>query len=166
MDLVVVEVVIGLAFLFFVISIVSSAVNEGISGILKLRARTLERGVVNLLTGSAKRLHQLPEGTEGLGFVWDVFANPLLDGYRHGDPLSSSVPPTTEGGKVDRKIKVSSYLASRSFRNALLDTASRLPTTGKAQHTDAAQQGADAAQQGADAAQEGTDAAQQGTDDP
>src|SRR6476469_3748070 len=58
MDWVIVEVVVGLAFLFFVISFVSSAIQEAIAGLFKLRARTLEKGVVNLLTGSSQSLRQ------------------------------------------------------------------------------------------------------------
>ncbi len=43
------EVAIGLAFLFFVLSTACSAVNEGIANLLGWRAKTLEDGVRNLL---------------------------------------------------------------------------------------------------------------------
>ena len=55
MDLVIVEVVVGLSFLFFLISIVSSAIQEAISGVFKLRARDLEIGVINLSPASPAR---------------------------------------------------------------------------------------------------------------
>ena len=41
MNWVVVEVVIGLSFLFFLLSIVASALNEAIAGIFKLRGARL-----------------------------------------------------------------------------------------------------------------------------
>jgi hypothetical protein len=43
------DVLIGLFFLFFLLSIVCSAVNEGIATTLNLRAKTLERGIRNML---------------------------------------------------------------------------------------------------------------------
>ena len=48
-DLPALEVAIGLAFLFFVLSTACSAINEGIANLLGWRAKTLEDGVRNLL---------------------------------------------------------------------------------------------------------------------
>jgi len=50
------DVVIGLAFFYFLLSIVCSAINEGIATTFKLRARDLEKGIRNLLgsEGAAK----------------------------------------------------------------------------------------------------------------
>src|SRR5262250_1519313 len=45
----VLEVVAGLCFIFFVVSVFVSAVNEWISALLALRARDLETGLKNLL---------------------------------------------------------------------------------------------------------------------
>jgi hypothetical protein len=47
------DVLIGLFFLYFLLSIVCSSVNEGISAIFNLRAKDLERGIQNLLGGKA-----------------------------------------------------------------------------------------------------------------
>ena len=96
MDWLIVEVVIGLSFLFFLLSIVASAVSEAIAGIFKLRARVLEQGIVNLVTGSTKPA----ASDQSLGIVRDLYSSPLILGYGTG---SGSKP---------------SYLASRSFRNA------------------------------------------------
>jgi hypothetical protein len=104
MNWVIVEVVIGLSFLFFLLSIVASAVNEAFAGLFKLRARTLERGIKNLLTGSTH-----PSG-EGLGIVDELYAHSLVNGY---------------GKNKDKP----SYLSSRSFRNALLDVTNLLDAT-------------------------------------
>ena len=107
MDWLIVEVVIGLSFLFFLLSIVASAVSEAIAGIFKLRARVLEQGIVNLITGSTKPA----AGDPSLGIVRDLYESPLILGYGTG---SGSKP---------------SYLASRSFRNALFDVTGLLETT-------------------------------------
>ncbi len=107
MNWVVVEVVIGLSFLFFLLSIVASALNEAIAGIFKLRARTLERGIKNLLTGSSRPARD----DAGLQIVRDLYASPLVAGY----------------GASERSRP--SYLASRSFRNALLGVTNLLDTT-------------------------------------
>jgi hypothetical protein len=47
------DVLIGLFFLFFLLSIVCSAINEGIATALGLRAKTLEQGIRNLLASDA-----------------------------------------------------------------------------------------------------------------
>ena len=107
MDWLIVEVVIGLSFLFFLLSIVASAVSEAIAGIFKLRARVLEQGIVNLVTGSTKPA----ASDQSLGIVRDLYNSPLILGYGTG---SGSKP---------------SYLASRSFRNALFDVTGLLEAT-------------------------------------
>jgi len=104
MDWVIVEVVIGLSFLFFLLSVVASAVNEAIAGTLKLRASTLDKGVANLLTGSTRP----PDGDAEI--VRQLYANPLINGY---------------GKDKDKP----SYLSSRSFRDALFDVTELLAAT-------------------------------------
>jgi hypothetical protein len=44
-----IDVALGLAFLFFLLSIVCSSINEAIASFLRLRSRTLERGIRSLL---------------------------------------------------------------------------------------------------------------------
>ena len=123
MDWVIIEVVIGLAFLFFVISIVSSAVYEGIAAIFKLRARALERGVVNLLTGRAEPLRRAmadPDADQVGGLLRGVFNDPLISGYRVGQ---------ANVDVKDLRPKLPSYLASHSFRNALFNVTDLLEAT-------------------------------------
>jgi hypothetical protein len=107
MDLLIIEVVLGLSFLFFVLSILASAVNEGIAGIFRLRARTLEQGIVNLVTG-AKR----DEDEAGLAIVRHLYEHSVINGYGSG-------------------VNKPSYLSSRSFRNALFDVTKLLEATEK-----------------------------------
>ncbi len=143
MNLVIIEVVIGLSFLFFVISIVSSAVQEAIASIFKLRARKLEMGVVNLLTGKSVTLHhalndpnvsmETAAGADAIGtdagagdaenvgaMLTSFFEHSLIAGYRDGSSIDLN----------DRKPKLPSYLASRSFRNVVFDMTGLLSATG------------------------------------
>jgi hypothetical protein len=106
MDWTIVEVAVGLSFLFFLLSVVASAVNEAIAGIFKLRAKTLEKGITNLLTGSTRPT----DG--GLKIVGDLYRHTLVNGY---------------GKDKDKP----SYLSSRSFRNALFEVTGLLEATVK-----------------------------------
>src|SRR4051794_11115831 len=106
MDWVIVEVVVGLSFLFFVLSVIASALNEGIAGIFKLRARTLELGIVNLITGTSKP----PSNDAGLAIVRELYDHSLVRGYGQGNAKPS-------------------YLASASFRSALFDVTGLLEAT-------------------------------------
>jgi hypothetical protein len=49
-----IDVVVGLAFFYFLLSVVASAVNEGIASALNLRAKELEKGIVKLLGDAGK----------------------------------------------------------------------------------------------------------------
>jgi hypothetical protein len=100
----IVEVVIGLAFLYFLLSVVASAVSEAIAGATKLRARMLEEGITNLISGSTTPAAPEKE------IVRSLYEHQLVNGY----------------GKDGNK---PSYLSSRSFRNALLDITTLLGAT-------------------------------------
>lgn len=84
----VLEVVLGLSFLFALLSLVASGANELVAAGLKLRARTLERGIVNLLANrvdaEALYLHPLIQslylGNRRPSYIpRDKFALALLD---------------------------------------------------------------------------------------
>ena len=105
MDWVILDVVIGLSFLFFLLSIIAAAMNEAIAGIFRLRARMLEQGIINLINGTPK-----PQDDADMEIVRQLYAHSLVNGYSRG----TSKP---------------SYLASRSFRNALFDVTDLLEAT-------------------------------------
>lgn len=92
------EVAIGLVFVYLLLSLVCSAVNELLEGWLKNRAKDLERGLRELL--------QDPDGT---GLVKAVYEHPLINGLFNGkyDPAQKGNLP--------------SYIPARSFALALLD---------------------------------------------
>ena len=97
-DLVALDVVIGLIFLFFMLSIICSALQEGVAAIMNLRATTLRHGVENLLSGS-------PEITEeGKELTQRVYHHSLVQAL------------TRPGSKTGP-----SYIPSRTFVAALLN---------------------------------------------
>jgi Na+-transporting methylmalonyl-CoA/oxaloacetate decarboxylase gamma subunit len=102
-----IDTLIGLAFVFFLLSLVASAVTEGIAWATKRRANDLEKGLRSLINDPAQ-----------LDALLD---HPLLKQFAPAsDPKSSSpIPATTAGSK---KPRVPSYLAPRDFSLALLDT--------------------------------------------
>jgi hypothetical protein len=100
------EVGIGLAFVYLLLSLVCSVVNEWISGVMGLRAKNLEAGIRSLFSDG--KLASL--ASKGEEFISDAI-------YDHG--LIKSLYRT--GGKP-------SYIPSNLFAMALLDTL--VPTDG------------------------------------
>jgi hypothetical protein len=84
---VVLEVAIGLAYLYLLLSVICSAINEGLAGMLALRAKTLGAALRNLLDDStvdALYAHPLIQGLSGACRAPSyiparVFATALLD---------------------------------------------------------------------------------------
>jgi len=105
------EIAIGLIFVYLVLSLICSAMNELIEGLVKARAANLERGIRELLAD--------PQGT---GLVKAIYDHPLIGGLFKGayDP-----------GRVKRSVwarrKLPSYLPPRNFALALMDAV--LPAT-------------------------------------
>jgi hypothetical protein len=90
------DVLIGLFFLYFLLSIVCSSVNEGISAVLRLRAKNLETAMHKILDGETN-------------------AQAFYDHWR----VRALIKPPGRFIKVERK---PSYLPSRVFALTLIDT--------------------------------------------
>jgi len=86
-----IEVVLGLVFIYLLLSIICTAANELVAGLFKLRARNLLHGIENLLR------HQ---GIDGL--VDRFYSHPLIRSLSNGE-------------------KKPSYIPSRAFALALVD---------------------------------------------
>ena len=105
------DVAIGLAFLYFVFSLLASGLNEAISSVFALRARFLERGLRSML-------EQPGRGSEALD---KVVNHPLVRSLvRDADKVGDT-------RELKRRWKpwrqpLPSYLPSRTFSLALLDT--------------------------------------------
>jgi hypothetical protein len=105
------DVAIGVAFVFLLVSTLCSAIREGIESLLKTRATYLEYAVRELLGDR-----------DGKGLTTSVFAHPLIRGLFQGDyqPRSSKKPSLLQLGR-----DLPSYIPARSFAAALIDIAAR-----------------------------------------
>ena len=110
------DVAIGVIFVFVLVSIICSAIREGIESILKTRAAHLEHGIRELLHDRA-----------GTGLAKDLFQHPLVAALYEND--YESARPAHDGKKrpwaLARGGKMPSYIPSRSFAVALMDLAVR-----------------------------------------
>src|SRR6266487_3223494 len=101
------EVVIGLSFVYFVLSLICSAVTESIASMRGWRAAKLELGIKNLLSGS--------DSVTGEG---RFLAKQL---YEH--PLIQALIKPKDGKRARGEHPWPSYIPSRTFISALLDVA-------------------------------------------
>ena len=77
------DVAIGLVFLYIVLALVCSTVNEAIATAIGLRARYLETGLLNLLSGSVS------ETPAGIAIAEKLYGHPLVQGLtRQGARLT------------------------------------------------------------------------------
>src|SRR5436190_7278423 len=104
------DVAIGIIFIFLLVSMICSAIREAIESWCKARAAFLEQGIRELL-----------HDRHAVGIARSVYTHPLVNGLYQSDyrPRSSSRPLTAlaRGGNLP------SYIPSRSFALALLDIA-------------------------------------------
>jgi hypothetical protein len=111
------DVAIGLIFVFFILSLVCSGINEAFASVFRWRAQELEHGLWELLrdpgaTGNA---------TEALE---KLKAHPLIKPMLNPNNKASAPlsPPVGKNGrpKTSRKSDLPSYIPSRTFTSALL----------------------------------------------
>lgn len=102
----VLDVAIGLAFVFLLVSVVCTAVREALETILKHRAAYLEYAI-----------RELMNDREGNGLVTSLYNHPLIHGLFSGayTPGKSKEPTVFSLGR-----KLPSYIPTKSFSNALL----------------------------------------------
>ena len=110
----VLEVAIGLIFVFFLFSTVCAAVREGIESWTKTRAAYLERGIRELLND-----------VEAKGLARTFYEHPLIFSLYGGDYVPGKPgdkPATLAHGKT-----LPSYIPAKNFASALIDIAARGP---------------------------------------
>jgi hypothetical protein len=102
------EVVIGIALVFLLVSSICTAVREGLESILKTRAAYLEIA-----------LRQLLHDADGRGLVEALFEHPLIRALYFGKYTKGAPAPTlfARGGTLP------SYIPAASFAAALMDIA-------------------------------------------
>ena len=110
------DVAVGVIFVFILVSIICSAVREGIESMLKTRAAHLEHGIRELLHDRA-----------GTGLAKDLFQHPLIAALYASDFETARRP--RDGQKrpwaLARGGHLPSYIPSRNFAVALMDLAVR-----------------------------------------
>jgi hypothetical protein len=94
---------VGLAFIFLLLSLLASTIQEFIAAFLGLRARTLEQGLRNMLAGDEDVLAAFYE-------------HPLIDTLYRGE-----VKKTDLGKGALRRTKGPSYVSPRAFATFVLD---------------------------------------------
>lgn len=114
------EVAIGMAFLFLLMSLICTGIQEWLEGIFKWRAMDLERGVRTLLND--------PDGT----LTSLVYKHPLVFSLFQGDYEKSHLTssPTTPGAnakhmRLRARRHLPSYIPAVSFATALIDLVAR-----------------------------------------
>jgi hypothetical protein len=107
------DVAIGLSFVFFVLALVCSGINEALATWRRWRAQDLELGVWELL--------QDPE--QGAAALQRFKQHPLIEPMLYPDnkKTAAAEPPIENGRpKTSRKTDFPSYIPSRTFATALL----------------------------------------------
>lgn len=119
------DVAIGLVFLYIVLALVCSTVNEAIATAIGLRARYLETGLVNLLSGSVS------ETPAGIAIAEKFYGHPLVQGLTRprraphpaADAAAARRGPWSRLRRLLAKPPYPSYVPSRTFVIAISDIA-------------------------------------------
>jgi hypothetical protein len=114
------DVAVGVVFVFVLVSMICSAVREGLEAWMKTRATHLEAGIRELL-----------QDPSGMTEVKQLFDHPLIFGLfnrEYTGPRTVSWWPTA----LTRGKNLPSYIPSRNFALALMDLAARGPAQGAA----------------------------------
>ncbi len=112
------DVAIGIVFVFVLMSTVCSAIREVIEAKLKTRAAYLERGIRELL-------HDL----DGKGVAHSFFNHPLIYSLYSGGYQGAAQRDKERPRMLARGGSLPSYIPARSFAIALLDIAAKGPVT-------------------------------------
>jgi hypothetical protein len=113
---VILEVAIGVIFIFALVSILCSAIREGIEAWLKTRAAYLEHGI-----------RQLLHDANGKGLATSFYSHPLISSL-----FSGNYTPRKDGKRPHAVAKggdLPTYIPSKNFAVALMDMAARGPST-------------------------------------
>jgi hypothetical protein len=109
------DVAIGIIFVYMVVSIICTAVREGIEAWLKTRAAYLEHGI-----------RQILQDPKGIGLAKDLFEHPLIFGLFTANTYKPG-PNREEPTIFQRGTGLPSYIPSHSFAAALLDIVAHGP---------------------------------------
>jgi hypothetical protein len=119
---VILDVAIGMIFVYLLMSLLASAIREGLEGWLKTRSVKLERGIRELL-----------HDPSGKGLASDIYNHPLVLSLFRGEYDPSKISTRTKNGSVEygempTRGHLPSYIPSGNFALALLDVVARGPS--------------------------------------
>jgi hypothetical protein len=109
------DVAIGIVFIYLLVSAMCSAILEGIESRLKTRAAYLEYGIRELLNDRS-----------AIGIAKSFFEHPQISSLYLGDYKASTTTAPTPFARGDG---LPSYIPAQNFARALLDMAARGPVT-------------------------------------
>lgn len=89
MDLNTLDVAIGLIFVYLLMSLICTTINEWIASFLQWRGKTLRDGIGVLLSGDVRREGQVSKMVER------IYRHPLIEALYKGDRLPSYIPART-----------------------------------------------------------------------
>src|SRR6266516_1626328 len=130
----VLDVAIGVIFMYLLLSLIVTTIQEALAGLGKWRARNLFDAVARLLEDPKLT------GTGWAGLATDVYRHPLISKLCKG-ALGTGTNPKTFG--EENKANLPSYIPSRTFALALLDVLRDKAKATQASGMDAVLAGAD-----------------------
>jgi hypothetical protein len=115
----IVDVAIGIVFVYLFFSLICSVVNEGIAALLSLRAKNLVAGINSLFSES--------KNAEGKKFVQAIYEHGLVRGLfkdpsAAADALADIPSVLSMAGQKFKQVGLPSYIPSSTFATALIDT--------------------------------------------
>jgi hypothetical protein len=120
------EVAIGMVFVYLLMSLICSAVNELIEAALKNRATDLERGI-----------RELFNQVGGGGFVEKFYKHPLIHGLFTG-PYGREASAVIKALDYLKPTNLPAYIPAGNFSSALIDLVLHPPTTNVIERDDTA----------------------------
>jgi hypothetical protein len=127
------DVAIGMAVVYLLLSLIASVIQEGIAAVLQSRAANLLQGVHSLFSGdTAPNGMRLLEALYDHGLVRGLYRDPREDSgierLRSFDKIRMALqnmlglaPPTKGMGKISNRMLLPAYIPSRTFALALID---------------------------------------------
>ncbi|MDB5086915.1 MAG: hypothetical protein JWR09_909 [Mucilaginibacter sp.] len=116
------EIAIGIIFVFILVSTICTAIREGIEAKLKTRAAYLEQGI-----------RQLLHDTDGTGLAKALYEHPLIYGLFNGGYTAGKQNKSPD--LLAKGCNLPSYIPSKTFAAALMDIAAQGVTTNAADAT-------------------------------
>ncbi|MCU0868588.1 MAG: hypothetical protein MUF30_03170 [Burkholderiales bacterium] len=106
------ETLLGVVFVFLLVSLLCTSIREALETLLRTRAAFLERGIRELLADPS-----------GDGLAGQIYAHPLVQGLFSGTYTART--RSGSPGALDRGGNLPSYIPGRTFVAALVDIAAR-----------------------------------------